>query len=116
MTKTTVCVSLLFFSPALLACTQLPAATAFIVINDKDGDRALDLNEWLFAHSDENFQINFLLNNKDEFANLDRNQNNKIEPREIGFEKVRYLQNPCDKYQMRVRAQMKQGHAMGFVR
>ncbi|XXQ69355.1 hypothetical protein ACKLNO_05700 [Neisseriaceae bacterium B1] len=116
MTKTTVCASLLFFSPTLLACTQLPAATAFIVINDKDGDRTLNFDEWITAHSDENFEIDFFLNNKEEFVLFDRNLNGKIEPREIGFDKVRYLQNPCDKYQMRVRARMNQGHAMGFIR
>lgn len=115
MTKATVCISLLFFSPALFACTQLPAVTAFIVINDRDGDRALNLNEWLNARSDENFIIDFTLNNQEEFINFDRNRNNKIEPREIGFDRVHYIQNPCDKHQMRLRARLQQGRTIGFV-
>lgn len=103
---------LILLSPAM-ACTQLPAVVAFIAINDQNNDRALNSNEWLNARGDINLAIDFKLNNLADFEHLDHDGNGKIEARELGFERVRYVQNPCERYQ--VRSQFKLQHTMGFV-
>lgn len=95
MNKTTICVSLLLFTPSAFACSQLPATAAFIVLNDKNDDRALNSEEWLHAQSHENLIFDFQLNQISDFAAFDRDKNGKIEAREIGFDSVHYLHNPC---------------------
>lgn len=116
MTKTTVCVSFLLFSSPVMACTTLPATLAFIVINDQNGDRALNEQEWLNAHISDNLELAFELNQQADFSTFDRNGNGKIEAREIGFENVRYRQDPCASA-MRVRGRFNSSNSykMGLM-
>lgn len=91
--------SLLFtFSGSLLACTQLPATTAFIVFNDKDGDLMLNQQEWQHAHLDKTMKTTFKMNDLDDFFRLDYDENWLVEAREIGFNNVIYLEQPCRKH------------------
>lgn len=93
--KKWVFVAFLLCSGSVFACSQLPATTAFIVINDKDGDLMLNQQEWLHARLVQNLKTNFKLNDLYEFFRLDYDGNLLIEAREIGFHNVVYLQEPC---------------------
>lgn len=106
MNKSVICVSLFLLTPAVWACSYVPAAVAFVVINDKDGDKALNEQEWLNAHTDGNFVMDFPLNRVDEFTVFDRDDNGKVNAPEIGFERIHYQRNPCERYQSRVRARL----------
>ena len=48
------------FAPlAADACSRMQPVAAFIMLNDQDGDRALNLTEWLAAGTGENLIASF---------------------------------------------------------
>ena len=72
---------------------------AFVVLNDQDGDRALNLTEWLAASTGDNLIASFKLNAPEEFALYDIDHNGVVEARELGFNSVRYRTDPCERIQ-----------------
>ena len=50
------------------ACARMQPVAAFVVLNDQDGDRALNLTEWLAASTGDNLIASFKLNDPEEFA------------------------------------------------
>ena len=91
-------IAFLYCSGSAFACSMLPATTAFIVFNDKNGDQMLNQQEWINAQADKLFKVRFKINDTDEFLRLDYDKNSLIEAREIGFENVVYTENPCNRY------------------
>lgn len=84
------------FAPlAADACSRMQPVAAFIMLNDQDGDRALNLTEWLAAGTGENLIASFKLNDPEEFAIYDIDRNGVVEARELGFNSVHYRTDPC---------------------
>ena len=84
------------FAPlAADACSRMQPVAAFIMLNDQDSDRALNLTEWLAAGTGENLIASFKLNAPEEFAIYDIDRNGVVEARELGFNSVRYRLDPC---------------------
>lgn len=77
------------------ACARMQPVAAFVVLNDQDGDRALNLTEWLAASTGDNLIASFKLNDPEEFALYDIDHNGVVEARELGFNSVHYRTDPC---------------------
>ena len=48
------------------ACARMQPVAAFVVLNDQDGDRALNLTEWLAASTGDNLIASFKLNDPED--------------------------------------------------
>ena len=91
------------------ACSQAQPTAAFILRNDNDSDQKLNLTEWLNAKTGHNLIASFKVGDPQEFARFDANKDGYIETRELGFDAVRYREEPCS----RVQARMFQNNRMG---
>lgn len=85
------------FAPLAAACSQMQPVAAFIMLNDHDGDRALNLAEWEEADASGNLIVSFALNDPEEFSAYDIDSNGVVEARELGFNSVRYRVEPCSR-------------------
>ena len=86
---------IILISPDVLACSQVHPVAAFIHINDRNHDRALDFYEWQNATAGHNLIVNFSLNDTRTFVQHDIDKNGLVEASELGFHSVQYKQEPC---------------------
>lgn len=96
----------------VLACSQMQPVAAFVFKNDKNSDRALNLNEWINAQAGNNLVVAFQLQDPNEFMRFDINRDGVVEARELGFDSVHYVEAPCSRVESRM-FQQKMG-ATGF--
>lgn len=94
----------LYFAPQITqACSQAHPVTAFIARNDLNGNASLDKEEWLRAQAGKNLQTTFEQGSPQLFEQLDKDQNGELTAREIGFQAVQYISEPCTRWNERIR-------------
>lgn len=107
----TVCLTLFLMPLPALACSQMQPTAAFITINDANRDGGLNLEEWMQAQTGGNLETDFILRDEAEFRRLDFNGDGHLQAREIGFRSVRYIEQPCARFE----AMRKQHATKGFM-